>query len=72
MGRVAAGGGGASLQVYIHGLRKQLGSDRIETHGGGYRLRLEPDELDLERFEHAWNAAAAHSTRASDAGAAES
>ncbi len=41
----------ASLQVYIHGLRKQLGSDRIETHGAGYRLRLEPDELDLARFE---------------------
>ena len=32
----------ASLQVYIHGLRKQLGSDRIETHGAGYELASSP------------------------------
>jgi predicted ATPase/DNA-binding SARP family transcriptional activator len=42
---------GTSLQVYVHGLRKALGADRIETHGSGYRLRLEPDELDAERCE---------------------
>jgi predicted ATPase/DNA-binding SARP family transcriptional activator len=41
----------ASLHVYVHGLRRVLGSDRIETHGLTYRIRLEPDELDLERFE---------------------
>jgi predicted ATPase/DNA-binding SARP family transcriptional activator len=41
----------ASLQVYVHGLRKELGADRIETHGNGYRLPLEPDELDAERFD---------------------
>ena len=29
----------------------RAGADRIETHGTGYRLRVEPDELDLERFE---------------------
>ena len=40
-----------SLQVYVHGLRKALGGDRIETHGNGYRLRVEPGELDLDRFE---------------------
>lgn len=40
-----------SLQVYIHGLRQALGADRIETHGQSYRLRLEPEELDLTRFE---------------------
>jgi len=40
-----------SLQVYVHGLRRALGADRIETHGTGYRLRVEPGELDLERFE---------------------
>jgi predicted ATPase/DNA-binding SARP family transcriptional activator len=39
-----------SLQVYVHGLRQALGTDRIETHGTGYRLRVEPDELDYERF----------------------
>jgi predicted ATPase/DNA-binding SARP family transcriptional activator len=41
----------ASLQVYVHGLRRALGADRIETQGIGYRVRLEPGELDLERFE---------------------
>jgi predicted ATPase/DNA-binding SARP family transcriptional activator len=40
-----------SLQVYVHGLRRAIGVDRIETHGDGYRLRLEPEELDLSRFE---------------------
>ena len=40
-----------SLQVYIHGLRRALGADRIETSGRSYRLRAEPDELDLKRFE---------------------
>jgi predicted ATPase/DNA-binding SARP family transcriptional activator len=41
----------SSLQVYVHGLRKALGAERIETHGTGYRLRLDQDELDLARFE---------------------
>jgi predicted ATPase/DNA-binding SARP family transcriptional activator len=40
-----------SLQVYVHGLRQALGADRIETHGSGYRLRVEPGELDAARFE---------------------
>ena len=40
-----------SLQVYIHGLRQALGAERIETHGQSYRLRVEEDELDLDRFE---------------------
>jgi DNA-binding SARP family transcriptional activator len=40
-----------SLQVYVHGLRQALGADRIETHGVGYKLRIEPGELDLERFQ---------------------
>ncbi len=40
-----------TLQVYVHGLRRALGSDRIETLGSGYRVRLEPDELDAARFE---------------------
>jgi len=41
----------ASLQVYVHGLRRALGSDRIETRGNAYRLCLEHDDLDLFRFE---------------------
>jgi predicted ATPase/DNA-binding SARP family transcriptional activator len=40
-----------ALQVQVHGLRRLLGIDRIETDGPGYRLRVEPGELDLERFD---------------------
>src|SRR5262245_44665331 len=40
-----------ALQVLVHALRRKLGPDRIVTQGPGYRLRLEPGELDLERFE---------------------
>ena len=36
----------ASLQVYVHGLRRALGSERIETHGDGYRIHFEPAELE--------------------------
>jgi predicted ATPase/DNA-binding SARP family transcriptional activator len=41
----------ASLQVYVHGLRRVLGAARIERHGSGYRANLAKGELDLERFE---------------------
>jgi predicted ATPase/DNA-binding SARP family transcriptional activator len=41
----------AALQVYVHGLRRALGAERIERHGSGYRARLAEGELDLERFE---------------------
>ena len=40
-----------SLQVYVHGLRRALGSERIETAGRGYRVVVGEDELDLDRFE---------------------
>jgi predicted ATPase/DNA-binding SARP family transcriptional activator len=40
-----------ALQVHVHGLRKRLGPERILRDGPGYRLPLEPGELDLERFE---------------------
>src|SRR5262249_4677653 len=42
-----------SLQVYVHGLRRALGGERIETSGRGYRAVVGEDELDLERFERA-------------------
>ena len=48
----------SSLQVYVHGLRRALGADRIERHGTGYRLQLDPAELDLSRFERLVEAAA--------------
>lgn len=40
-----------TLQVYISQLRKALGPDRLVTRPPGYLLRVEPGELDLERFE---------------------
>jgi predicted ATPase/DNA-binding SARP family transcriptional activator len=40
-----------ALQVYVHGLRRALGAERIERHGSGYRARLVQNELDLDRFE---------------------
>ncbi len=40
-----------SLQVYVHGLRRALGAERIETAGKGYRVAVDADELDLDRFE---------------------
>jgi predicted ATPase/DNA-binding SARP family transcriptional activator len=39
-----------TVQVYVSRLRKLLGAGRIETSGGGYVLRVEPDQLDAARF----------------------
>src|SRR4051812_48124523 len=39
-----------SLRVYVHHLRKALGSERIGRRPEGYILRLDPDELDADRF----------------------
>jgi DNA-binding SARP family transcriptional activator len=40
-----------ALQVYVSNLRRQLGRDRIVTRAPGYSIRVEPDELDADRFE---------------------
>ena len=58
-----------SLQVYVHGLRRALGGERIETSGRGYRVVVEEDELDLDRFERALERgrAALEAGRADDA-----
>jgi DNA-binding SARP family transcriptional activator len=40
-----------ALQVYVSGLRKALGKERLETRPPGYRLRVAEDELDLARFQ---------------------
>ena len=40
-----------SLDTYVYRLRMLLGADRIERRPPGYLLRVEPGELDLERFE---------------------
>jgi predicted ATPase/DNA-binding SARP family transcriptional activator len=59
----------SSLQVYVHGLRRALGGERIERHGTGYRLHLDPSALDLSRFERLVDRATAAlaSGRAADA-----
>ncbi|HUK97116.1 MAG TPA: BTAD domain-containing putative transcriptional regulator [Gaiellaceae bacterium] len=50
-GEAAPESAAASLQVYVHGLRRALGPGRIETHGDGYRIVAAPGELDVDRFE---------------------
>jgi DNA-binding SARP family transcriptional activator len=39
-----------SLQNFISQLRKTLGADVLETKSPGYRLRVRPGELDVDRF----------------------
>ena len=41
----------ASLQSKISRLRTIVGADRVEYLPGGYRLRVEADECDADRFE---------------------
>jgi len=40
-----------TLDDYVSRLRRVIGRDRIERHPAGYLVRVEPGELDLERFE---------------------
>ncbi len=40
-----------ALQVYVSQLRKALGKERILTRTPGYQIRVQEDELDLERFQ---------------------
>jgi DNA-binding SARP family transcriptional activator/predicted ATPase len=40
-----------AVAVYVSRLRGALGADRIETNARGYRVRVNPGELDLDRFE---------------------
>ena len=40
-----------SLDTYVYRLRKVLGHERLLREAGGYRLRVEPGELDADRFE---------------------
>ena len=42
---------GKSIQVYVSRLRKAIGDNRLVTHAPGYVLHVDPDELDLARFE---------------------
>src|SRR5262245_12680789 len=40
-----------AVEVYISRLRGAIGSKRLETHPGGYCIRVEEGELDFQRFE---------------------
>src|ERR1700733_10375426 len=40
-----------SLDTYVYRLRKLLGHDRLKREAGGYLLRVEPGELDIDEFE---------------------
>jgi DNA-binding SARP family transcriptional activator len=42
---------GKNIQVYVSRLRKVLADDRLVTRPPGYVLYVEPEELDLARFE---------------------
>ena len=39
------------VQIYVSKLRKILGPAKVRTRPPGYSLQLEPDDLDLRRFE---------------------
>jgi WD40 repeat protein/serine/threonine protein kinase len=43
----------ATIQAYVHNLRRALGPPRIESRTPGYVLRVEADEVDASRFETA-------------------
>ena len=40
-----------ALQVYVSQLRKLLGNERVQTKAPGYLLHVDPDALDLSRFQ---------------------
>ena len=39
-----------TLQTYVWNLRQALGTDRVVTDPVGYRLAVEPDDVDVHRF----------------------
>ena len=40
----------SALQVHVHALRRTIGADRIVTRPPGYLVRVDADELDVDRF----------------------
>jgi DNA-binding SARP family transcriptional activator len=57
------------VQRQVSELRKLLGADAIETRSPGYVLHVEPDRLDLDRFER-WTHDAVQALERSDHGRA--
>jgi DNA-binding SARP family transcriptional activator len=45
------------VQLYVSQLRKVLGSDDLVTQPPGYVLKIQPGDLDTDRFEHLLGAA---------------
>jgi DNA-binding SARP family transcriptional activator len=58
-----------TTRVYVSRLRKVLGDRVVETHGRGYLLVVDPDQIDADRFE-ALVAAGRGSLASDDAAAA--
>jgi predicted ATPase/DNA-binding SARP family transcriptional activator len=56
-----------ALYVYVSHVRGIVGRDVLRTHGGGYGLAVEPEQVDLRRFEQR----ARSGREALDAGRAE-
>jgi WD40 repeat protein/DNA-binding SARP family transcriptional activator len=50
-GEEASAGTPKNVQVNVSRLRRVLGDDVLETTPAGYRLRVRPGELDVQRFE---------------------
>jgi len=50
-GETASAKAADNLHVLVSRLRRVLGSDRVVRDGGGYLLRVEDDELDVDAFE---------------------
>lgn len=48
--RPPAGAAGA-VQTHVSRLRRVLPADLVEHHPGGYRLAVDPDDVDVHRFE---------------------
>jgi YVTN family beta-propeller protein len=61
----------SSLHAYVSRLRRALGRDRLLRNGHGYRLVVEPDELDLTRFEELLAAGRSRLEQGDPGGAAE-
>jgi DNA-binding SARP family transcriptional activator len=40
-----------AIQVYVSGLRRVVGADRLQTRGRGYAIVAVPEEIDVARFE---------------------
>ncbi|GII29022.1 BTAD domain-containing putative transcriptional regulator [Planotetraspora mira] len=44
-------GAANAIQAHVSRLRRNLPADLIEFHGAGYRLAVDPDDVDVHRFE---------------------